>query len=393
MLKFLKMPAKADKGIQIAIYVLVLFGLVMITSATMGVEAGNMGNLIRVVIKQIAFIVFGYIVMNACARLFRLDKLSNQIETIVIVVFFLLLIPLFFKATDGAKAWIPIPVPLAGEVTIQPSEFSKLVVILIVANYLAGLKSTKIKAKDLLKGPFAILASYFIIVMLFQKDFGSFAVMFFIAITCFLTCVHPAFRKIQQRLVALGVAGVGFIFLILSPIGTSFLEKFSGTSYMIHRFLIAANPFIDQYNTGYQLVNGLVSFSTGGLFGTGFGGSIRKYTDFPAANTDFILAIVVEELGFIGFLVILFCYGLIVFRLLNYATKIENQKAKVILVGVAMYFFVHFVFNVGGVTGLIPLTGVPLLLISSGGSSTLACLMGVGLAQSVISRYRKGEII
>lgn len=392
MLKYLKMPVKSDKGIQIATYILILFGLVMITSATMGVEAGNMFALVIVVLKQIVFIIIGYAAMNLCARLFRLEYLASQIDTIVIVTAFLLILPLFTSGSGGAKAWIPIPLPISGEVTIQPSEFAKLVVILIVANYLAGLKSTRISAQNLLKGPLTVLGGYFLIVAIFQKDFGSFAVMFVIAATGFLTCDHPRFKKIQKRLIAAGLIGFSGILVILSPVGTSFLEKFSSSSYMIRRFLSAANPFLDQYNSGYQLVNGLVSFSTGGLFGTGFGTSIRKYTDFPAANTDFILAIVVEELGFVGFLVIFLCYALIVYRLMKYALLIENQKGKVILIGVSMYFFVHFVFNVGGVTGLIPLTGVPLLLISAGGSSTMACLMGIGLAQSIISRYRRGEI-
>ena len=149
---------------------------------------------------------------------------------------------------------------------------------------------------------------------------------------------------------------------------------------------------MDQYGSGYQLVNGLVSFASGGWFGVGFGNSVRKYTDFPAANTDFILAIVVEELGFVGFLLLMTAYAVIIFRLLFFAMKIKNEQARIILVGTAMYFLVHIIFNVGGVTGFIPLTGVPLLMISSGGSSTLSIMMCVGIAQGVIAAYNRGEI-
>ncbi|MBR3346915.1 MAG: FtsW/RodA/SpoVE family cell cycle protein, partial [Solobacterium sp.] len=135
-----------------------------------------------------------------------------------------------------------------------------------------------------------------------------------------------------------------------------------------------------------------VSFVTGGWFGLGYGNSVRKYTNFPAANTDFILAIVVEEMGVFGFLLIFVPYMIIIVQLFRYALKIRSEQARVILVGTAMYLMIHSFFNIGGVTGMIPLTGVPLLMISSGGSSTLAFMAAIGLAQAVIDQYRKGLI-
>ena len=152
------------------------------------------------------------------------------------------------------------------------------------------------------------------------------------------------------------------------------------------------NPFADKYGTGFQLINGLVSFASGGWQGVGYGKSIQKYTNFPAANTDFILAIVVEELGIFGFLLIFICYALIVGRMFIYAIRMKSQRGRIVLIGVSMYFFIHFLFNVGGVTGLIPLTGVPLLMISAGGSSTLSVMVAVGMGQAVISQYRQGKI-
>ena len=111
-----------------------------------------------------------------------------------------------------------------------------------------------------------------------------------------------------------------------------------------------------------------------------------------AANTDFILAIVVEELGYIGFLMIFIPYCLIVWRLLQYAWRMKSEKGRIILTGTAMYIVVHSIFNIGGVTGLIPLTGVPLLMISAGGSSTLSLMCAIGIAQAVIGQYKRGEI-
>ena len=162
--------------------------------------------------------------------------------------------------------------------------------------------------------------------------------------------------------------------------------------YQKNRILSAVNPFTDLYNTGYQLVNGLVSFASGGWKGLGFGNSVRKYTDFPAANTDFILAIVVEETGLIGFGLIFIPYMIIIIQLFRYAMKMESERGRIILVGTAMYLMVHCLFNIGGVTGMIPLTGVPLLMISSGGSSTLSFMLSIGLAQAVICAWRRGDL-
>lgn len=180
--------------------------------------------------------------------------------------------------------------------------------------------------------------------------------------------------------------------VILTPYGMGFVQSLPLKSYQKNRFISAFNPFADQYGTGYHLINGLISIATGGWSGLGFGNSIRKYTQFPAANTDFILAIVVEELGMVGFLLIFIPYIIILWRLFYFAMRIKNEKAQIILIGTAMYLAVHCLFNIGGVTGLIPLTGVPLLMISSGGSSTLAFMAAVGVAQAVISQYRRGLI-
>ncbi|MDD6369281.1 FtsW/RodA/SpoVE family cell cycle protein, partial [Galactobacillus timonensis] len=186
--------------------------------------------------------------------------------------------------------------------------------------------------------------------------------------------------------------GIAGIIYLLTPAGIQLVEMLPIADYQKNRFISAFNPFADQYDTGYQLINGLISFASGGWRGLGFGNSVRKYTSFPAANTDFILAIVVEEMGMIGFLLIFIPYLIILCRLFHYALHMKSEKGRIILIGTAMYLLIHCLFNIGGVTAMIPLTGVPLLMISSGGSSTLAFMVSIGLAQAVISQYRKGLI-
>ena len=175
---------------------------------------------------------------------------------------------------------------------------------------------------------------------------------------------------------------------MLSQKGASLIEKMTFLQeYQRNRFISAVDPFYDRYNTGFQLIKGLTSIAIGGWFGRGFGQSINKYSQFPAANTDYILAILIEELGYIGFLLLMVLYGIIIFRILSYALLIKSEKAKVVLVGTASYLLIHMLLNIGGVTGMIPLTGVPLLMISAGGSSTMAFMMSLGLCQAIISAF------
>ncbi|WP_078711893.1 FtsW/RodA/SpoVE family cell cycle protein [Anaerorhabdus furcosa] len=386
----LRMPYLYDRYIHFATIVLVFFGLVMITSASMGLAAGNTISLVNVVAKQIIFSIVGYIAMLMVAKVFTFQRLRDNISLIVIATFVFLLLALAFPSVGGAKAWIRIPMP-GGEVTIQPSEFAKISIMLVMAAYLCDLKMKKPTNWELIKTPAILIGSFVLIVAILQSDFGSAVVMLAIAIIIFLIPQHPQLTKYQKIVFLLIVAGIVGVVFLISPIGINFVEHLPLAEYQKSRILSAVNPFVDKYGAGYQLVNGLVSFASGGFFGVGFGNSVRKYTNFPAANTDFILAIVVEELGFLGFMVIFVCYGLIIMRLFKYAFKMKSEKGRVILIGTAMYILIHFIFNVGGVTGLIPLTGVPLLMISYGGSSTMAAMVAIGVSQAVISRYRQGD--
>ncbi len=386
------MPKGYDVAIHVAIIVLVLFGVVMVGSAAMGLAVGNNTYLLVTVAKQILFGVFGYIAMTYLANHFKISFLrSTSFPIVIFITVGLLLSCLLFDAQFGSKAWISLSA-FGQSITIQPSEFAKITTILIVAAYCGDVKKEFKSAKDLLLRPVLFSGIMILIVMLLQKDFGSAVVIFLITCVVLLIPNNALMRKFQVVLKVLFWVTLAGVIYILSPAGESFINSLPLKDYQKDRFLSALNPFEDKYGRGYQLVNGLVSFATGGWFGTGFGTSIRKYTNFPAAHNDFILAILVEELGFVGFLFLMLLYGVIIFRLLHFASIIKSEKAKIILIGTAMYLLIHMVFNIGGVTGLLPLTGVPLLVISAGGSSTMSFMACIGLSQAVISQYRKKEI-
>ena len=379
----LRMPKSSDHFLHAAMIILMLFGIIMVGSASMGVAGGNNRFLVITIVKQVIYAVAGYIAMTFLANRFQLKKLKSSTTFLVILATIAsLLLCLLFAETNGARAWIRIPLGVT-EVTLQPSEFAKIIAILVVALYLGDNVHSYSKRFDLIKRPLFIDGVILFIVWILQSDFGSMAVIFVIICVCFLVPNHPQLRGYQRIL--------GFY--ILSPSGEHLIMKMTFLkTYQIKRFISAINPFMDQYGTGYQLISGLISFATGGWFGKGLGNSVRKYTNFPAASTDYILAIVVEELGFVGFIGLLAIYGFIIFVLLRYAMKMRSEKGRIILVGTAMYFLVHMFFNIGGVTGLIPLTGVPLLMVSAGGSSTMSIMACVGISQAVIASYRRGEI-
>ena len=387
----LRMPYGYDRWIHYSMIFLMVFGIIMVASASMGLAVGNSNYLLRTVVKQVIFSIAGYVAMLMISRSFNFEQLRQHMPEAVIIVGGLLLFALVFSAVGGARAWIRIPFP-GVDMSIQPSEFAKIMIIMVIAGYFGDIKQQFASTSDFTRRPFGIIAFYILVVGILQSDLGSAVVMALIAFTCFLIPSHPQLRRTQRRLGLLFLALLAFTVVLLTPWGEGLINALPLKEYQKNRILSAINPFADQYNTGYQLINGLVSFATGGWFGLGFGNSVRKYTNFPAANTDFILAIIVEELGIVGFLAVFIPYCIIIIQLFRYAQKIRSEKAKIILVGTAMYFLIHMIFNIGGVTGLIPLTGVPLLMISAGGSSTLSIMCCVGFSQAVIAKYKQGEI-
>ena len=148
-------------------------------------------------------------------------------------------------------------------------------------------------------------------------------------------------------------------------------------------------PLSDPYDTSMQLSNALIAFNNGGLFGVGLGNSTQKFGYIPESQNDFIGAIIYEELGIIGLGLIIIPTCIIIFKLLKYSQEIKENKSRIILLGIASYFFLHLLINLGGISGLIPMTGVPLLLISAGGSSSVTAFVAVGVAQAIIAKHNR----
>ena len=373
-----------DRLVTVSALALVVFGSLMIASAEMGNSAGDTSYLTSIIIRQLLYAVVGIFVYVVLINV-RIIRLNTYIYYVAYgLILMMLLSTRLFGEIGGAYAWITI----GNGATLQPSEFAKVFMIALAAK-MFGRDMHESNMRNMVS--YALLSLlYILIIMFYQHDFGSGVVMFII---CYCCAFLPAYKEYATiHLYMLGgilIALVGFG-LIMSPPVNEFLKKHAD-SYMIGRFLAANNPFMYQYDIGYHVIMSLVSFANGGIIGLGYGNSIHKYMNFPNPSNDFILPVIVEELGFVGFAILVLLYALMLYPIIRGSFRLKRVSGKIIMLGVFIYFVTHFILNVGGVGGLIPLTGVPLLMISSGGSSLMAALASLGLAQNELVTMRKAE--
>lgn len=359
---------------------LVVFGSLMIASAEMGNSVGDTSYLTDVIVKQViyAFLSVGF--YFAAMHIKIMKKKTTLFYVAYIVMLFILLACRVFSPVNGAYAWIRL-----GPLSAQPSEFAKVFMIIFGAKMLGNDHGERNKNNFI---TYAVAAGiYFFVIAFIQDDFGSAVVLLAI---CYLILMVPPYKELRQyqKYMTIGIFAVlGGIAILLSNPVTELMKSHSD-NYMIGRFLAAADPFLYRYDNGYHVIMALVSFANGGIFGLGYGNSIHKYMNFPNPSNDFILPVIVEELGVVGFIGFIIAYCLLLIPIVRASFKTKYTSSKMIYLGVFAYFIVHFILNVGGVSAIIPLTGVPLLLISSGGSSLMASMAGLGFAQNEMIRNR-----
>ena len=362
--------------------ILTIYGSLMIISAEMGNGAGSSALVSKAIMKQGIIAVFSLGLFFFFMRFRFLGYGELLMDALFYLILAALLITRAFGASGGAYGWIRI-----GSFSIQPAEFAKVFAIYYAA-WLFGKDQKGASIKNF-QTYLKRMALYFLIILIYQHDLGSACVLLGICYILLLLPVDPQLKKIQDNMIKLFFIVIAIALFGLSPIGTSILKPFSN-NYMVGRFLAAADPFAYEYDVGYHLIMGLVSFASGGWFGLGYGNSIHKYMNFPNPSSDFILPVIIEEMGIVfGLLPIIILYSLILGTLAYHASKAPYLRTKIVLIGVFSYIVIHIFLNAGGVSGLIPLTGGPLLLLSSGGSSSMAVLMALGMCECEIDHYRR----
>lgn len=400
----MKMPKHYDKAIHLCVLILMLFGSIMIASTIVGESTNESSPVIRSIIKQAVFLCVSYFGMTWVARNF-VKSLSREVKIkstheenvkvknrnrvifrfIGIVIVGMMAATLAFPGAKGSRAWIYI-----GSISIQPSEFAKTYMVVLLGLVVNDFGHRNIKFFQFMGEPLLFFIAIAIF-LFFQPDFGTFFIFTLITWFCLLIISNPCMKNLQKIILA-GMTVIVLVLLFLSTdVGIAFLEKFD-LGYKFFRFTNAADPFKDTYGTGYNLVYSLYAIANGGISGLGLGASKQKFGYLPEAQTDFIFSVTIEELGLFGLALIVICYFVILYKLVYYAMKTKSEGYKIILIGCAVYLMIHFILNVGGVSALLPLTGVPLLFISAGGSSLVSISVLLGVCQSIIS-LTKGQMV
>lgn len=379
-----------DPTINLSVFLLACFGTAMIASVSVGETKDSVMVVVRAIGKQLIFLVAFYLVFILSNKLVSIKRFLTFRVLLLGGFIGLMLVPFLFPAIGGSHAWIQ----LFG-ISIQPSEFGKPLMIFMCASSIYQARRHHEESQSffqLFKWP---LITFAITVALLaaQKDYGTLLIISGIMYFCMMVPSFPSIRKVQ-RIATFSLAGIAvfvIVFFGISNIGTDILAK-TPLAHIAVRIENAKNPFNDIYGSGYQPANSLYGIADSNFIGKGFGNSSRKYGYLTQADNDYILAVTIEETGIIGFGTIIVLYGLIVSRLFYYALRTRDIGFKTILVGTGAYLFMHFALNVGGVGALIPMTGIPLLFISSGGSSLMAISIMLGQAQRCIALIKTNEM-
>lgn len=352
---------KPDLILFVAVIVLVSLGLIMVFSASSVMGLTDAGNPYYYVQRQTILAVVGLIV------LFVLMKVDYHVFKVLalpgLVVSLALLVLVLFIGTGSGNVhrWIRI----AG-FNLQPSELAKLVMVNYVAVYLANKRERARKFFSGLLPILAITAIQFVLITL-EPDFGTaVALVFSVLVVLFAGGVHLG------QLVFVGALAAPVLFYALT------LKE-----YRVKRLFAFVNPWADPTDTGWNVIQSLLAIGSGGLFGLGLGKSRQKFSYLPEHHTDFIFAILCEELGFLGGAAVIILFFVLAWRGLRIAMRAPDLYGTLLAIGITSMIAFQALLNIGVVTGSLPVTGIPLPFISHGGSSLLVSLTGIGILLNI----------
>ena len=390
---------ETDVLMTLCIIFLVLFGTVMIASASITSRSNATRVVVSTSIRQLIYVALGLATYFYMIMMFNLEQVSKRIVLELMAVGFLLLVTRVFGNIGGAYAWISL-----GPLSFQPSEIAKVFIVLTIAVFMCDKRATNVKkASTLVFYPLAVLIIFGFLIIVYESDFGSGFAFMGIGGICFLIPNNKLYKKWQIFIIIVVILIVIGTVLLMSEEFREFLTSdataqfmsenrvigkiFNKVAYQFYRFLSAGNPLWDRFGYSQELLNSLLGMSRGNITGVGLGNSIQKFGYLASASADYIFPVIVEELGLIGVACVFVPYFIIYVILIRYALKVKTEKEKVLLIGTFSYLFIHMFLNIGGVTAFIPLTGVPLLLISRGGTSMICTMAILGISQNVIRKY------
>ncbi|GLB46996.1 cell division protein FtsW [Philodulcilactobacillus myokoensis] len=375
---------KLDLFVFIPFFILSIFGIVMVYSASSDIAIQNGGSPMGYLVKQTFFFILSLITIMFIfhANFLRSTKVIATFGMLIIIM----LVYLFFfgKSVNGAAGWISV----LGLFNIQPSEITKFYFIIFIANHVDHHQGAIVH--HWMRGMMNIYvySALVLILILIQPDIGGTAIN---AGIIFVMLLASGIR--WQRAVGFAASIITILFLVFFCILVP-VSKHSSI-YALQRIVAFTDPFAYSHGIGQQLVNSYYALSNGGFFGVGLGNSIQKNGYLPEPNTDFIMSIIAEELGFFAIAIVMILLTFMVCRIIVIGIRSDDAYSALVCYGTATYLTIQMLFNVGGVTGLLPITGVTFPFISYGGSSmvTLSCCLGLVLRISYHQKLLRNRLI
>ncbi len=355
-----------DFGLAIATIALVVIGLLMVSSASVVESFTSTGSNYYYSLRQLIFALVGVGAWLLTQRISyrRWENWAVYLFYGALLLLVVVLIPGLGYQIGGARRWLNL-----GLFTLQVSEPVKLALIVYLASWLAK-ESRLVGSFQKIGLPFVALLSIVTILVVLQPDLGTLGIIALIMLSIYWVA-GAALRHIAL----IGGIGLAAFWLLIQV-----------APYRLNRILTFLDPSRDPLGIGYHINQALLAIGSGGLFGVGFGYSRQKYEYLPTASSDSIFAIIGEELGFVRAVLLIVLYGFLILRGIRIAHKAPDTFARLLATGITTWIGFQTAINMGAITGLLPLTGVPLPFISLGGSSLITTLIGAGILLN-ISKY------
>ncbi len=369
-LRFKFPVGKLDIEMLSIITIMVLFGLVMVGSASSVTALYKFNNSMHFLSKQFIIAAAGYILMLLVSQIdyHALTKPPVLLSAYAVVWFAMLYAGVFGEEINGARRWISV----AG-MTVQPSEPAKIVLILLVAFVCSKQSKKSLDSFGGSVGLYMGIIAVTAIPLLVEKHKSATVIFALVTVT----------------IAFLGGARIKY-YLMMAPFAlTGLMFWFLKDDYSRRRLMCVFDPFVDARNAGYQAAQSLYAIGSGGIFGLGFGRSQQKIMYIPEPQNDFIFSIICEELGMIGAIAVMVLFIFFMFRGIKIAAEAPDKLGRLIALGLTALIMFQFVINIAVVSALFPVTGMPLPFFSAGGTNLLFTLASMGLLLNVSKQSTK----
>jgi len=350
---------RIDKPLFLAIIAILLIGLVMLYSASLEYYSKD------IVLRQVFWVVFGILLLSL---IMRIDyQMFINLSYILYAANLLILILVLFigKSRGGSHRWISL-----GLFNIQPSELAKITLVLALSSFL-GKRKNEITKIGIFAGAFLFVAPFFLLIII-EPDLGGAVILIPVAIAM----LYIAGARIKH------IAGLVLMGLGSLPVLWNFLKE-----YQKQRLFVFINPNIDPLGSGYTIIQSKIAVGSGGVLGKGFLSGTQNQLNFlPERHTDFIFSVVGEEWGLVGGVALILLYAFVIFRGIRIMSATPDIRGKLLATGFIALFALQVIINIGMTIGFLPIVGLPLPLISYGGSSLITTLLYLAFLLNVSTK-------